>query len=196
MNASSATAAASPMPNSAMSREPMNEKVRNTQIMIVAAAVMTRAVSTSSRKLSPTMAKMNQGSFASTTLAKSAKVAVTPPMYTWSVVPRSAAGMVLLRKAVMRSDVAFASGEVAGVTWMTSVPLVAASVLTLVTSPTRGRPASSVRSATASAGERVCATSSSGPLKPGPKPSASRSYACRVVLAYQAGLPGAHVPGR
>ena len=46
MNASSATAAASPMPNSATSREPMNENIRNTQIMIVAAAVMTRAVST------------------------------------------------------------------------------------------------------------------------------------------------------
>jgi len=46
MNASSATAAASPMPNSATSRWPRNENVRNTQIMIVAAAVMTRAVST------------------------------------------------------------------------------------------------------------------------------------------------------
>jgi hypothetical protein len=45
MNASSATAAASPMPNSATSRWPMNENVTNTQIMIVAAAVMTRPVS-------------------------------------------------------------------------------------------------------------------------------------------------------
>jgi DNA-binding NarL/FixJ family response regulator len=33
------------MPNSATSRWPMNENVRNTQIMIVAAAVMTRPVS-------------------------------------------------------------------------------------------------------------------------------------------------------
>ena len=45
MNASSATATASPMPNSAASCCPMNENVRNTQIMIVAAAVMPRAVS-------------------------------------------------------------------------------------------------------------------------------------------------------
>ena len=45
MNASSATAAASPMPNPATSRWPMNENVRITQIMIVAAAVMTRPVS-------------------------------------------------------------------------------------------------------------------------------------------------------
>ena len=44
-NASRATAAASPMPNSAMTRWPPNENARNTQIMIVAAAVMTRAVS-------------------------------------------------------------------------------------------------------------------------------------------------------
>ena len=47
MNASSATAAASPMPNSAMSRWPRSENVTNTQIMIVAAAVMTRPVSVS-----------------------------------------------------------------------------------------------------------------------------------------------------
>ena len=45
MNASSATAAASPMPNSATSRWPRKENVRNTKIMIVAAAVMTRPVS-------------------------------------------------------------------------------------------------------------------------------------------------------
>ena len=40
------------------------------------------------------MARMNHGSFAFTTVAKSAKVAVTPPTYTRSVVPLSAAGMV------------------------------------------------------------------------------------------------------
>jgi hypothetical protein len=82
----------------------------------------------------------------------------------------------------MRSDVAFASGDLTGVTWMTSVPPGAASVRTLVTSATLGRPASSVRSAARSAAELVRATSSSGPLKPGPKPPASRSYACRVML--------------
>ena len=75
-----------------------------------------RNATTSSRKLSPTMVRMNHGSLASTTVAKSANVAVTPPMYTRSVVPRSAAGMVSSRKVLMRSEVAFASGEVPGVT--------------------------------------------------------------------------------
>src|SRR6266545_1046996 len=65
---------------------------------------------------------------------------------------------------------------------MTCVPVVAAIWRTLVTSATFGRRASSVRTAATSAGELVWATSSSGPLKPGPNPSASRSYACRVVV--------------
>src|SRR5215468_3491076 len=67
----------------------------------------------------------------------------------------------------MRSDVAVASGDVPGVIWMTSVPCAAASGVTLATSEISGRPASSVLSAAASAGELVWATRMSGPLKPG-----------------------------
>ena len=139
---------------------------------------------------------MNQGSLASTTAAKSANVAVTPPTYTRSVVPRSAAGMTSLRKVLIRSDVAFASGEVPGVTWMTSVPAVGGDLAHACHVGHPGQAGlSSVRSAAASAGELVWATSSSGPLKPGPKPSASRSYACRVVV--EAGsLPWSEEPSR
>src|SRR5215472_12349808 len=79
----------------------------------------------------------------------------------------------------MRPEVAVASGEVPGVTWITVVLSVAASDL----------------SAAASAGDLVCATSSSGPLNPGPKPSASRSYACRVVDD-EGSLPWSEEPSR
>src|SRR3954451_8304105 len=56
-----------------------------------------RNATASSKKLSPMMARMNHGSFAFTTAAKSANVAVTPPTYARIVVPRSAAGMMSLR---------------------------------------------------------------------------------------------------
>ena len=45
MNASRATAAASPMPNMAMIRSPLSTKAEKTQIMITAAELMTRLVS-------------------------------------------------------------------------------------------------------------------------------------------------------
>ena len=53
-----------------------------------------------------------------------------------------------------------------------------------------GRALSSARSAASACSARVgsCAATSSGPLKPGPKPAASRSNACRVLV------PGGSLP--
>ena len=121
------------------------------------------------------MARRNHGILPATTVAKSAYVAVMPPMYTRSVVPCSAAGIVSLCKVAMRPEVAFASGDVPGITRMTSMPCAEAKGVTFVTSATWGSWFSSVFSAATSAGPPVWATRMSGPLKPGPKPSASRS---------------------
>ena len=82
-----------------------------------------------------------------------------------------------------------------GVTWITDVPWVVVSVRTLATFAVWDSRASSDLSAAVSAGELVCATSSSGPLNPGPKPSASRSYACQVVVE-EGSLPWSEVPSR
>ena len=59
-----------------------NEAAAASRFITAAVAGISRLrnATTSSRKLSPMMARMNHGSFAFTTVAKSAKVAVTPPM--------------------------------------------------------------------------------------------------------------------
>ena len=69
-----------------------NEAAAASRFITATVAGMSRLrnATTSSRKFSPTIARMNHGSFAVTTAAKSANVAVTPTTYTRSVVPRSA----------------------------------------------------------------------------------------------------------
>jgi len=57
----------------------MNEEWVHGRRNAVAGISRLRNATTSSRKLSPTIARMNHGIFALTTAAKSAKVAVTPP---------------------------------------------------------------------------------------------------------------------
>jgi hypothetical protein len=113
------------------------------------------------------------------------------------VVPRSAAGTTSWRSRSIRSEVSFDCGEVVGITW--TMPILepggiggAATLATPLrwpTSPT-SRP-----SACWSAGAGVWATSWSGPLKPGPNPLASRSYACRVVVE-DGLLPASEEPRR
>ena len=86
------------------------------------------------------------------------------------------------RSVVIRSEVCLASGAVPGVTVMTSTPCAGGCTATLVTSGTLASPCASRPSAAVSAADPVCATTSSAPLNPGPKPSASRSYAWRDVV--------------
>src|SRR5260370_6251837 len=95
----------------------------------------------------------------------------------------------------MRPDVAFASGDVRGVTWTTEMLCVAASVRTLAMFAVRGSRACSDLSAATSARELARATSSSGPLNPGPKPLAYRTLACQVVGDY-ASYPWSDEPRR
>ncbi len=111
--------------------------------------------------------------------------------------PDSAAGITSARRWSISCEVCTDSGEVVGVTVTT--PTVAPVFIGIaVTLATPLRVLSSfvrVVSAAWSALVGAWATRVSGPLKPGPKPSASRSYALRVVV--EAGsLPWSEEPRR
>src|SRR5262249_1290190 len=86
------------------------------------------------------------------------------------------------RSVLIRSEVCLASGDVVGVTWITSTPAFGGWAPTLATPGTLASAGVRRSPALVAGGEWAWATPSSGPLKPGPKPSASRSYAWRDVL--------------
>src|SRR5450631_4618399 len=97
----------------------------------------------------------------------------------------------------MRSLVAVSWGEVVGTTW--TMPSLAPGadgkgVTEATPGSLRSLPANAV-SAAASAGDFTSATSCKGPLKPGPKPCAIRSYALRVELP-EGSLPESEEPSR
>jgi hypothetical protein len=75
----------------------------------------------------------------------------------------------------MRVLVAAASGEVAGITLISEASWPATGAETAAIPGSVARVAASRVNAVTSAGEVVVPTSCSGPLKPGPNPSASRS---------------------
>ena len=79
---------ARPRPNAPVPQPHWKNAVSTPNVAAAASRFITAAVAgmsrlrnatTSSRKLSPTIARMNHGIFALTTAAKSTKVAVTPP---------------------------------------------------------------------------------------------------------------------
>src|SRR6185437_7684552 len=98
--------------------------------------------------------------------------------------------MTVFRNWLIKVAVAGSSGAVVGRTWVTSTadpedgPACAGAGpgCTAATPGTAVSARSSRPSAATSAAEPVWATRSSGPLKPGPNPSASISYALYVVL--------------
>ncbi len=101
-----------------------------------------------------------------------------------------------MRSLLIRAVVAASSGAVVGTTWMRPMPVDLSGMVNAVATP--GVPATVVAScwnAAASLGEPISPTSWSGPLKPGPNPVASRSYASRVVDP-AGSLPWSPVPSR
>ena len=105
-------------------------------------------------------------------------MAVAPPTWTWSCVLRVAAGSTSSRRRETRSVVAWSCGEVRG----TTVSVAASRCGESRGRETKATPGSraTVRRTSASAAVESPSrgnedASTSGPLKPGPKPSASRS---------------------
>ncbi len=131
----------------------------------------------SSSSDSPTTTAMNSGSFEASTLDRSEVVAVAPPIDAFTPVAFSTGGTTLSRRVVSRSVVAWAWGFVAGKTAIVAVSF-AGLRFAGATAATFLVPAIdfvSVCSAALSPGLGSSATTSSGPLKPGPKPSDSWS---------------------
>ena len=143
----------------------------------VAGTTRLRKATNSSRKPSATMTPMKSGSFEVMMAAKSSKMAVAPPTSTCRLLPFSAAGITSLRRWVMRSLVWTSWGEVVGMTstMATFAPGWEGKGTTAATPGSLFRVSVNLARAALSAGEPICATSSSGPLKPGPKPWVSRS---------------------
>jgi hypothetical protein len=83
--------------------------------------------------------------------------------------------MMLSRSRSMRVLVAAASGDVVGITLISVAPWPGMGAETAAMPGSVLSVLASLASAAASVGEPVVATSCSGPLKPGPNPSASRS---------------------
>ncbi len=112
------------------------------------------------------MVAMKRGSRSPVTVAKSLETAVTPP--TWAVTPVS--GMTSSRSRSMSWDVSSDCGDVVGTTWMRLTPCAGGRAVARATPSVASM---SLRSAVLSPPPST--TTWSGPLKPGPKPSASRS---------------------
>ena len=107
--------------------------------------------------------------------ATSSKAAVWPPMNAWASWPSRVAGTTSFRSSSTRSCVSESCGEVVGKTVTTAVSPASFTFGSLTDStPGVCRKASARRSAAPGADPWSTVTSS-GPLKPGPKPSASRS---------------------
>jgi hypothetical protein len=85
--------------------------------------------------------------------------------------------MMFVRRSLTRSVVCTDSGEVVGTTRIVAIfaPGATGAKSTAATFGCCLISAASFGISAASLGEPSCATMSSGPLKPGPKPSASRS---------------------
>ncbi len=124
-----------------------------------------RNASSRSRKPRPMIVPTNSGSRSPVTAAKSFDTAVTPP--TWASTP--AAGMTSSRSVSISRSVSTSCGEVSGTTWMTVTPPTGGAAATWAT------PSVSSTARTRPAGASPSTTTWSGPLNPGPKPSASRS---------------------
>src|ERR1035437_9691960 len=97
----------------------------------------------------------------------------------------------------MSSRVAASWGEVVGTTWMmpSLAPGAAGKGVTDATPGSLRSLPVNAASAAVSAGDLTSATSCNGPLKPGPKPFAIKSYALRVELP-EGSLPESEDPSR
>ena len=121
---------------------------------------------------------MNTGSCSAVYAAKSSTAAVTPPTLTSRPLSARNAGTTSSRRRVTRSAVSSSCGAVVGNTWMIAADAsgLACGGDANATPGVSFSCADSCSSAVASAAPPgVSAASSSGPLKPGPKPSESRS---------------------
>src|SRR5689334_9390973 len=121
-----------------------------------------------------TTTAMNTGSLSVSTRAKSILAAVTPPTWTTRPVPRTACGIRSCRMWFTRSTVGPSCGPLAGYT-VASRTCPFGEVTVWVTAVTPGVRATVPRrrpKAATPAGEPGRAASSSGPLNPGPNPSA------------------------
>ena len=137
-----------------------------------------RKTAISSRIESPTTAATKIGSRSAILAARSSNTAVAPPTWAAAPVPRSASGSVLSRSRSTSSDVRESCGDVLGITLITAAsrPGLSTAGATEAT-PAVSRAAFSTRASRARSSP-PCGSSTaswSGPLKPGPKPSASRS---------------------
>ncbi len=134
----------------------------------------------------------------STVAAKSSVAAVGPPTRKRVPVDSSSGGRTSSRSVATSSEVSASCGADSGKAITVAVD--GSSVgIGGVTAATPGVSARAPRSSSAAPSARpsppVWATTTSGPLNPGPKPSASRSYAARPVV--EAGsLPASAKPSR
>ena len=138
----------------------------------------------SSRNDSPTTPPISSGSRDAMSSLVSTAAAVTPP--TWMPVPATSSRSVPTSRSVSAD-----CGLVVGTTVIIAASPPGAACGG-VTAATPGVPATRSRTC-ASAAPSSSETSSSGPFAPGPKPSASMSYACRVVVPARS-LPASGKP--
>lgn len=120
-----------------------------------------------SRKPSPMIVATKYGSRSPVIVAKSFDTAVTPP--TWACAPAS--GITRSRRVSISRSVSSDCGDVVGTTWITVTPCAGGSAAACAT------PAVPPMLFTRASVSPPVTTTCKGPLKPGPKPSASRSYA-------------------
>jgi hypothetical protein len=136
---------------------------------------MDRNTTISSRKDSPITAPMNHGSRSLMRWLRSMSIAVWPPTCAWAGEPARAAGSTVSLSRWTSASVAASWGALAGSTWITALSPPSDTTGSL----TAAMPGSAISAARTASGApsspaRSTATSS-GPLKPGPKATASWS---------------------
>ena len=154
-----------------------------------------RNTSMSSTKLRSRIVTNMYGSRCPSVSARSTPMAVWPPTCTSSPVPAVAAGTTSSRRRCTSSVVLTSCGALFGTTTSITPLSLARSTGTAATSRSCWTAARSFSAAARSAGVVASPASSNGPLKPGPKPSVSRSYARRVVN-FVGSLPESATPRR
>jgi hypothetical protein len=158
----------------------------DSRFMTAAVRGMTKLLKTiiNRRKARSTTRPTKRGSFADSTCAKSTKVAVVPPTRMLTPEVPSALGIVSVRRWLMRLVVAASWGDVVGYTVMEATVTPGWVGLGTRVGPTTFLTPGCAATSTATVcttcwaeAESASATSSSGPLKPGPNPADSMSKA-------------------